>query len=346
MTYNSWTKKDLEEKNAQMFAAGALLAPVFVDFIKWSLEQTKRPAYCLLRDGQPIYDIAQLLKDTPEFEPVRKWKTKFLTRSMVNSLENQDAAKTLNYLKSEGLTQDKYVFLDTGYQGSIQRALKNDYNVNSQSLFMFYFRPGEHNDSNDIIKGYRDKTNFDERTTVKFCCQIFENLPKIHNPHPGLALKEESEKTNEESKNEWLKRRISKLKKAIIGSEDLETVLVSKPVLESSKQEQEFYNSFIKGAAAYVSLIKNQRKISETGKMAEDILTDTKIQDVLIDVLRLEDTASEQDDKMNLTKGIYKKANKSTDIEEMQKNTFLNWGILNKEYSALSGKSLRDKELL
>lgn len=172
--YSSWTATDIALKSEQMFQIGYVLAPVYVDFIEWALQQTTKPAYVLLRDGLPIYDIAQMLSDQPEFKPVLNWETKTLTRSMIYQFRRKNKEDVRNYLKLTGISDGTHVLIDTGVAGSMQNELKNDYDIDTESLFMFY-----EGDPDRPIRGYKNSKNYNTVRMQNDVECIFERLPKV-----------------------------------------------------------------------------------------------------------------------------------------------------------------------
>lgn len=234
MEYNDWSLQELSEKNTQMYKVGYILAPVYVDFIKWVLSQTDKPAYVLLRDGQPIYDISKMLSKLPEFKNVETWETRYITRSVMTALGGLSKDDALNYLDVQGVTDGTHVFIDTGFAGSIQNRLRQRYDINAESFFMFYGGCIEN------IQGYKNPKN-SQLSDISFINEfIFETIPKLS--QSLLTLK--------------------------INGTDIQ------PIPETSSVEQQFYKSFTKGAAAYIRAMKKVKALSANKDLAEKILAD------------------------------------------------------------------------
>lgn len=240
MEYDKWSLQETSLKNTQMFNIGYILAPVYIDFIRWTLSETKKPAFLLLRDGQPIFDIAMMLKNIPEFKRVGTWSTKVLTRSHFNNLKRYPVEMGKNYFMGEGLADNTHTLIDTGYAGSIQSNMQITYNIETESLFMFY--EGESN----TIKGYKNRHNYPAKDLEFDSSHIFEAIPKLSKSGAYIMF-------------EWN------------GSFKWE------PIPETSPGEQQFYKNFLSGAESYIKGTQKLKDLQKNSDAANEILGNKKL---------------------------------------------------------------------
>lgn len=259
MKYENWSLGELDAKSTQMFNVGYLLAPVYVDFVKWALAQTDKPAYVLLRDGQPVYDVAKSMKDFPGFERAATWEVKYLTRSLLIDFAKYPEDLVLDYLKSEGLADNSRVLIDTGFLGTIQYNLYKSYDIGTESLFMFYEGGEEFGIKLDphhtTIKGYKNIENYHIADLSPDNNSIFEALPKLSKGRFGVQMDYDTKK------------------------------LSSVPYADASQFERQFYKHFARGAKSYATAVKKLRDMDANADMATKTLGDQEIKSAIMDAL-------------------------------------------------------------
>ena len=161
-----YTKSEMTNKH--MWTAGWLMAPLYVEYVRWLKEKQDRlglPVKIALRDGEPINFVAkQMAKlDSETFRALNEWETVWLCRFLVYRLGRTYEDRDMEYYGDEnervysgcqmimkewymprhGLDKT-FIFADTGICGGMSKRLNQLGYANSPSFMVSSSRKHEY----------------------------------------------------------------------------------------------------------------------------------------------------------------------------------------------------------